>query len=505
MLRNSKVTEIINMCIKNESREMEEYIYNIYEYFKNLTEEEWQDIWNQISELDNNRIKIILCMECITKIPSTEKYKELLLMLINCDMYTWDEKYYLYWQIVAQLFRKSKYENEEIIKLKYELYQNIYKEYAENFKGLEKIEQRNKNLVLVTVQQFLGMAHAPTKTTLDRAYVLKKTLGKQVIIINTVEQYGGKRVPFSSAMVGNYLNNIDSQIIYKDTVFPFMQFDNNMPNIENSQEFVNYIQKYRPEYIVNVGGNSLLMDLCNNIVPVLNVNTITRLVCTDAYIQNIGRKLSLDDETLLKHMNKTKENVIEGRFTLTLEAQKYSFTREQLDIPEKAFIMTIVGTRLTDEVTEEFIKVLHPAFEQNALLFIIGNMSTYEEYCKKDRLFGDHAIYLGIQDDLLAWMELCNLYVNPKRIGGGISAMNAMYKGCPVVTINNGDVATNVGMDFWVETYEEMSEKILKYMNDKEYFNEMSNKALIQAEKVMDSNTAFTEIIDEFERRIGKW
>ena len=497
-----KVIEIINMYTKNELVETEEHIYNI---LNNLTEEEWQVLWDQASGLENNKIKIILCMESTLRIPSIEKYEELLLMLINCDDYTWDEKYYLYWQVVDQLFRKSKYENDEIIKLKYELYRNIYKEYAKNFEGLKKIEKRNKNLVLVTVQQFLSMIHAPTKTTLDRAYVLKKILGKQVIIINTAEQYGGKRVPFPSAIEGTYIDYIDSQIMYKDTNFPYMQFDNNMPNIESSRELIHFVQKYKPEYIVNVGGNSLLMDLCNEIIPVLNINTVSTLVCTDAYIQSIGRKLNLNEEELLKYMNKTKDNIIEGRFTLMLQPQKYTFSRKQLDIAEKTFIMTVVGTRLTDEITEEFIKALHPAFEQNAMLFIIGNMNTYEEYCKKDSLFRNHAVYLGIQEDLLALIELCDLYVNPNRIGGGISAINAIYKGCPVVTLRNGDVATNVGSDFCVETYEEMSQNILKYMNEKEYYNEMSNKALIQAEKVLDSNTAFTEIIDEFERRVKKW
>lgn len=506
MITNGKIKNIVNILeeyVKNETRHQ---YYKIFDCLKTLNDEEWALLWDEATENTNERIRVILYMECILNNPTNDKYENILKLLNETKAYTWDEKYFLRWQIVGQLFGKSDLGTRETTKLNCSLYQTIYSEYAKNFDGIKKIKDRNENLVFVTVQQFLNLNHGPTKTTIDRAYVLQKILGKQVIIVNTAEQYGGKMVNLSVSLAGNYTTDIREQLVYQDAAFPYVQFDDNMPNIENSKEFVVFVQKYKPAYIVNIGGNSLLLDLCSEIVPVLNINTVpSGLACTNATVQVLGRKLKESDNTFLGYLDKTGENVIEGRFTSMLKPQKYTYTREQLDIPEDAFIMTVIGGRLTEEVTEEFIKTLHPAFEAGALLFIIGSMHTYEELCRKDRLFGDHAIYLGQQEDVVALMELCDLYVNPKRTGGGTSVVEAMYKGCPAVTLMNGDVALGAGPEFCVNTYEEMSEMILKYMQDKEFYQKMSKKALERAMYDMDSNSAFSEIIHTFESKIQNW
>lgn len=105
----------------------------------------------------------------------------------------------------------------------------------------------------------------------------------------------------------------------------------------------------------------------------------------------------------------------------------------------------------------------------------------------------------GLQEDVLAVNECCDLYLNPKRIGGGTSVAEALYKGLPVVTMDYGDGGLGAGKEFHVSDYEEMYELVLKYANDKEFYKLMSEKAKERAQRLMDSKKEFVKIIETME------
>ena len=52
-------------------------------------------------------------------------------------------------------------------------------------------------------------------------------------------------------------------------------------------------------------------------------------------------------------------------------------------------------------------------------------------------------------------------------------ALEAFSKGVPGVTLNYGDAAAAAGKDFIVNTLVEMNERILRFKNEKEYYQEM--------------------------------
>ena len=110
---------------------------------------------------------------------------------------------------------------------------------------------------------------------------------------------------------------------------------------------------------------------------------------------------------------------------------------------------------------------------------------------------------MGFTDDILSRLELCDLYVAPKRVGGGTSVVEAMFKGLPVVVLNHGDMAVNAGEEFCVNDYKDMQKKILEYYANPEYYKEMSQKAVKRAEQVLDSETEFVKAIKEMEQQEG--
>lgn len=98
-------------------------------------------------------------------------------------------------------------------------------------------------------------------------------------------------------------------------------------------------------------------------------------------------------------------------------------------------------------------------------------------------------------------MEVCDLYVNPHRNGGGTSGVWALIQGKPVVTTPYGDVAANVGEEFWTESYETMSVLIQRYKNDADFYRMMSEKAKARAQILTDAENEFVHVIEEFEKR----
>ena len=96
---------------------------------------------------------------------------------------------------------------------------------------------------------------------------------------------------------------------------------------------------------------------------------------------------------------------------------------------------------------------------------------------------------------------MIDLYINPRRLGGGFSIAEAFFKGKPGITINYGDVAAAAGPDFCVESYQEMVSLIIKYMNDDVFYSDMAKKGLERVNELTDSRPALEYILEEAEKR----
>ena len=99
-------------------------------------------------------------------------------------------------------------------------------------------------------------------------------------------------------------------------------------------------------------------------------------------------------------------------------------------------------------------------------------------------------------------MEICDLYVNPPRLGGGFSVIEAFDKGKPGVYMKVGDVYTSGGEDFAVDTYDDMYNEIIRYKEDKVYYDEMAQKGRERAKLMTSSVEAIRDIDEQICNRI---
>ncbi len=354
------------------------------------------------------------------------------------------------------------------------------------------LEERDKNLVLISTIQFLDETHAPTRTVIERAKALKH-LGKTVIIINTAEQYTMKNyLPMYSAGFGRVLekyNNVNELKIGNDR-FPFIQMPEQSSIQYRMEIMIKLLQKYKPYYILSIGTGSMLADLCGNIVPCASMAlAFSTFPKTMNKMKILGRNLYKEEKSLY-----IEDDIIESRFTFELKPQKGIFSREYKGLPEDRFILVVVGIRLEFEVTDAFMNMLEEVCSQGCYLVFAGIMDNYNKLMESYPVVSANSLFIGYCDDMLALMDICDLYVNPERLGGGFSIIEAFVKGKPGVYLKSGDVYTAGGESFAVDSFKEMAEQILKYKEDKDYYNSMSGLASERAKLMTSSEEAIADI-----------
>lgn len=418
---------------------------------------------------------------------------------------TKENKYYLIRQLDRIAFKKPYLWSQKASAQIKELYDDLFEVYQEVLapflKPIAK-EERNQNIVVVFTTQFLGIRHAPTHSTVERCYYLQKELGKQVLLINTREVTNCGQMLFCNAEEPGLEPQFSefNDLTYKDCKIDFFQPDVPMPDIGVLQVILQMIQEIKPWFVLGMGDYSITADLSSKIVPMAALSFgFSVLPASHSKMSILGRQLFTGEKQRLMKAGYQEGEIIESTFTFELHPQKKNLTRADLGLPEDKFLLVIIGTRLHFDVTDEFVKRMIETFSWNTHLVFVGIMDNYEQMCKEYSLLAEHSTFLGYQDDILAVVENCDLYVNPKRMGGGFSIIECFYKGVPGVTISYGDVAAAAGSDFWVEDYDEMLKVIRQYVTDKEFYQNQVKNGRKRLEVVLDGAKATREMVTAIE------
>ena len=457
-------------------------------------------------------MKIHLLSFCMKAGNDKETARRLLDVVLNADYAQVGEynKLSHYWQISTAIFENKQLESFEAEFRLARLYKELFQSFAAvlGAKGRKYIPaaERNKNLVFVFSSQVLGMLHAPTKTLLDRCYVLQKYMRKRVLIVNTAMQIPRKgAAPFfemkDSVYNAEYLTK--TELEYKGEHFAFLQCEDDMPNLDTIVSLAKLVVTQKPEFLLNIGGSDICADICGLFVPEITVSTVfSKLPFSCGEYQIVDKELTEEDVAILRKLEVKKENVKRTLFTFSFKEQEHHFTKEQLGFREEQFVLLIVGWRLDEEISDEFLQMLDSVCRKDARIVaaFMGKYQNYEESIKRYPLLAANSRCLGAQEDALAVTECMDLYVNPKRNGGGSSVAEALYKGLPAVTLPVGDVSAAAGESFRVADYGEMAETILHFASDEDYYERMSRLAEERAEQLMDSKNSFCGVIDELEQ-----
>ena len=153
-------------------------------------------------------------------------------------------------------------------------------------------------------------------------------------------------------------------------------------------------------------------------------------------------------------------------------------------------------------MTDGFMDMLEEVCSQGCYVVFAGIMDNYNKLMESYPVVSANSSFIGYCNDMLALMDICDLYVNPERLGGGFSIIEAFVKGKPGVYLKSGDVYTAGGESFAVDSFKEMAEQILKYKEDKDYYNSMSGLARERAKLMTSSEEAIADIDSQICERV---
>ncbi len=471
------------------------------------------DIKQRLQACEDINARLYLC-SFLFKLTGHGQWLDAMIDILVSDMalsLSWEIRIQLFGQLSSILFNNAAYQtHERNIKLK-KMYAGIEDSMINDI-GVEEslipVEERDRSFVLVITCQYLALEHGPTKTALDRCSTLIRKLHKKVMLINSGELLNVKNIlPLCESVRGNYIDAYlqESMVEYQGLKIPFYQCEHDMPNKEGILEIANLVKQLKPLYMVVIGGDSLLADYLSRLVPSITIGTVPSQVSTTmGQLQVIGRTLKEEDYDELCALGKSEEDVVVGRFTSSVPMEKLPVTKQELGISPDWFVCAVVGARLNDEVTPEFVNMMLSVKDKRIKFAFIGKFDEgYERYANEYSDFRDRTINLGFTSNILGFLGQCDLYVNPKRRGGGTSVIEAMHEGLPVVAFDYGDVALGCGNEFFVADYEEMAEAVERYSLDADYYELKSKAARKRADEMLDTDKNFCDIIFTAEQRLG--
>ncbi|MGL5694845.1 MAG: glycosyltransferase [Peptostreptococcaceae bacterium] len=395
-----------------------------------------------------------------------------------------DVRVFIYWQLIRIYFiNNNKIKNLDIR----ETYENIFDFFNEKstIKNLKRIKEKSENNVVLITNQFLGYEHSPTKILMNIAKMINEKYEKieNIYIFNSTEMPTKAYCNFHQAFIANYINeyekvvdeNIKATKINRCKVY-YKENEGKNSILARIEVMAKEIYDLNPKFIISIGGSNLLADLCNNFMDVYTFGTNSEMpIAKTKYLVNF-----CNEKNIIK--NKIRQNqffigIPNGFYGLKYNKDEL-YTKEQFGIKKDLFLISVVGNRLSIEITDEFIEMIKNILSENenAGMVIIGSYNKSIIENKVPSNIHDRIYSVGYINNLYGVLNLTDLYLNPNRKGGGYSALYSIMCNKPVLSLDRGDVASYLSDYFKVKDYEEMYKLATTLINNNDKYEDMCDK-----------------------------
>jgi glycosyltransferase involved in cell wall biosynthesis len=269
---------------------------------------------------------------------------------------------------------------------------------------------------------------------------------------------------------------------------------------EELVELLQEIYAWKPYLIYNMGSENLIADLCGSFTTEVTIPFSSNYPISDGEYLILARNLQKNDTEFTDYIEKKKQTLIESIFVYKLQDPLKKYIKSDFDIPERSFVIVIVGARLDVEIDDGFVEILRQLLAQDLAYYLVfmGYFTRFEE--RKNKIgFADRIKYLGFQDDVRGVINIADIYLNPPRKGGGTSSVEALSEGVPVLTLPECDVANSVGEQFIYSDLKELPALVSRYKNDREFYRQQSKNALEQAERAINTEEVLRDVLNKIQ------
>jgi hypothetical protein len=317
--------------------------------------------------------------------------------------------------------------------------------------------------VAIISQQLSIFAHAGTRLALEHAALLKGA-GAEVCVFSAQEMQGVdmpcwlgcpggiKLAPATPASWKTVAGPGTFQVVMANAIGP----------LEGRwQSIAAKIANFAPDVVLFVGFFSPLLTWAWKHYPVvgLSVHTLPPLGPVDVWLQQFEAGEPLPEPWA----GLPPPVPFPYAFRLALPPAN-TVSLAPLNLPPGALIMVTVGYRLRKEIRQEWATQVLARLEAHPrwVWLLVGDSKAPP--CLPS---GHPQIrVLDHQDNMDALLQHCSLYLNPSRMGGGFSIMNAIARGVPVVSLGGSDGGDKLGSwraasqeDYWRRVDELMADE----------------------------------------------
>ncbi|MFP5514682.1 MAG: glycosyltransferase [Alphaproteobacteria bacterium] len=302
--------------------------------------------------------------------------------------------------------------------------------------------------VVMVTNQFLSDQHQPSRDLLTQVVRLQRDLGRTVLALNTnmmPDRYYSPFIPPFAAAVEERLSGEQTIQFGNEAV---RLLSSTAPGItaDKLKGFFAAVEEFDPDLVIAFGGSVIVADLLASARPLLCIPTTTgqTISLADIVLDYGGRAAPPGEGRLARSWRPF-------RLGMALRQDDGAATRAEFGAADGAFLYVIVGNRLDAEVDAAFLALLErvlDAVPHGEVLFA-GTVDALPGRLAASR----HAARLrclGHVERIGALLQSCDVFLNPRRTGGGGSAAHALASGLPILAFDSGDVASIAGPGFLV-------------------------------------------------------
>ena len=304
--------------------------------------------------------------------------------------------------------------------------------------------QQPQRVALVTTQLCNGQ-HTPSALVAAQTRLLVEQ-GMTVEIFSAQELTIATPLVFFGSTLEVKLPPFDTE--YWQSVLPkgvqLTASDSRFSMLSRWQLMMTAINAFSPDVIILCGLYSPLVGALYPHYPVLGLN-----VHALPLLQPVDVWLSADPQPAIEpemfwglSFGTTQTHYYPYRINRTPAPTQLQ--RSDFGIADDAVIWISVGARLNQEITanwaSEISKLLDHCGKVHWLLVGIDSLPAKLNGTSSERIH-----VLGYRTDVVALLDIADIYLNPPRIGGGFSVAEAMGQGLPVVSFTNSDGGHKVG------------------------------------------------------------
>ncbi len=360
------------------------------------------------------------------------------------------------------------------------------------------------NKVIILTRQMLLPPHAPSVRTLEFAKNIKENYGKEVLIVCSNEytsQGYSPTIPVSNGSSCEVFFGKDS-ITYQDTILPFATYGDGVFTEASTEFCIRTILNFKPELILSISAPNLIAEVFKDTSFNFFYMSGSELPFTKTQYYHTWNPPTKEQHLIMQQENIEKQHLFISTPGYHKPVQFSSLKRHDFGLEETSFVFAIIGLRLNTEVTADFKNVIKAIIKGNdkARFLFAGNFSEYETTIQQDPTLNKYCCFIGMQPDIMAVYEMCDVFLNPTRSGGGSSAAQALQAGLPVLTLPSGDVGFMAQNFPNIIDYDEMASTAIRLSLDSNFLEQYLSITTLESNRVSIRDKYLSKIMDKFEK-----